>query len=213
MAVWTTPKTWNVGDTLTAADMNAYVRDNSNAASPIGSYLYVAAIAGAAGAANVWQGAWLEANGFAISRTTYAAFDAYLAALSTPRPFGAGDGSTTVNLPDMRGRSAIAMVDSTGNAAVKTIGNNDGIASTNRRGLLHRTSITEPSHVHNITNVSDIPNSGLANAPGDQSTPTSGPVSGGSGTIGITVGSGVAGDPLDGGCYLVGGIWVIKVLA
>lgn len=30
MAVWTTPKTWNVGDILTAADMNIYVRDNSN---------------------------------------------------------------------------------------------------------------------------------------------------------------------------------------
>jgi hypothetical protein len=26
---WTTPKTWNVGDILTAADMNTYVRDNT----------------------------------------------------------------------------------------------------------------------------------------------------------------------------------------
>lgn len=26
---WTTPKTWSVSDVLTAADMNAYVRDNS----------------------------------------------------------------------------------------------------------------------------------------------------------------------------------------
>lgn len=25
---WTTPKTWSVGDVLTAADLNAYVRDN-----------------------------------------------------------------------------------------------------------------------------------------------------------------------------------------
>lgn len=31
MAIWTTPKTWNVGDILTAADMNTYVRDNTNA--------------------------------------------------------------------------------------------------------------------------------------------------------------------------------------
>lgn len=28
---WTTPKTWNVGDILTAADLNTYVRDNFNA--------------------------------------------------------------------------------------------------------------------------------------------------------------------------------------
>jgi hypothetical protein len=27
---WTVPKTWNVGDIGTAADLNAYVRDNSN---------------------------------------------------------------------------------------------------------------------------------------------------------------------------------------
>lgn len=26
---WTTPKTWSVGDVLTAADLNAYVRDNT----------------------------------------------------------------------------------------------------------------------------------------------------------------------------------------
>lgn len=29
MATWTTPKTWNVGDILTAADMNTYLRDNT----------------------------------------------------------------------------------------------------------------------------------------------------------------------------------------
>lgn len=29
MASWTTPKTWAVGDILTAADMNTYVRDNT----------------------------------------------------------------------------------------------------------------------------------------------------------------------------------------
>ena len=41
---------------------------------------------------------WLKANGAAVSRTTYAAlFDA----IGTT--FGAGDGSTTFNLPDLRG--------------------------------------------------------------------------------------------------------------
>lgn len=28
---WTTPKTWNVGDPMTASDLNTYVRDNTNA--------------------------------------------------------------------------------------------------------------------------------------------------------------------------------------
>ena len=41
---------------------------------------------------------WLKANGAAVSRTTYAAL---FAAIGTT--FGAGDGRTTFNLPDMRG--------------------------------------------------------------------------------------------------------------
>lgn len=41
---------------------------------------------------------WLKANGAAVSRSTYAAL---FAAIGTT--FGAGDGSTTFNLPDLRG--------------------------------------------------------------------------------------------------------------
>lgn len=41
---------------------------------------------------------WLKANGAAISRTTYATL---FAAIGTT--FGVGDGSTTFNLPDLRG--------------------------------------------------------------------------------------------------------------
>lgn len=42
---------------------------------------------------------WLKANGAAVSRTTYAAL---FSAIGTT--FGSGDGSTTFNLPDLRGR-------------------------------------------------------------------------------------------------------------
>jgi len=41
---------------------------------------------------------WLKANGAAVSRTTYATL---FAAINTT--FGSGDGSTTFNLPDLRG--------------------------------------------------------------------------------------------------------------
>lgn len=41
---------------------------------------------------------WLKANGAAISRTTYASLFAAIGTI-----FGAGDGSTTFNLPDLRG--------------------------------------------------------------------------------------------------------------
>ncbi len=49
-------------------------------------------------AANTAPAGWVKANGAALSRTTYAAL---FAAIGTT--FGAGDGSTTFNLPDMRG--------------------------------------------------------------------------------------------------------------
>lgn len=42
---------------------------------------------------------WLEANGAAISRTTYAALFAKYGTM-----YGAGDGATTFNLPDPRGK-------------------------------------------------------------------------------------------------------------
>ena len=41
---------------------------------------------------------WLKANGAAISRTTYAKLFALIGTT-----YGAGDGSTTFNLPDLRG--------------------------------------------------------------------------------------------------------------
>lgn len=59
-------------------------------AAPSGTVMYFASPAAPAG--------WLKANGAAVSRTTYA--DLYRA-IGTR--FGAGDGKTTFNLPDLRG--------------------------------------------------------------------------------------------------------------
>lgn len=73
----------------TAADTFAKV-DPSTFGLPPGSVLYFAANSAPSG--------FLEANGAAVSRTTYAAL---FAAIGTT--FGAGDGSTTFNLPDLRG--------------------------------------------------------------------------------------------------------------
>ena len=52
-------------------------------------------------AMNTAPSGWLKANGSAVSRSTYSAL---FAAIGTT--FGAGDGSTTFNLPDMRGEFA-----------------------------------------------------------------------------------------------------------
>lgn len=52
---------------------------------------------------------WLKANGAAVSRTTYAALFARIGTT-----YGAGDGSTTFTLPDMRGEFARGLDDGRG---------------------------------------------------------------------------------------------------
>lgn len=64
----------------------------SNLSLPIGGIIAFA------GAADV--GAWLLCDGRAVSRTTYAALFGVIGTT-----FGVGDGSTTFNLPDLKGRS------------------------------------------------------------------------------------------------------------
>ena len=86
--------------------------------------------------------AWLLCYGQAVSRTTYAAL---FAVISTT--FGVGDGSTTFNLPDMRGRVPVGQDDMGGTAANRITAANaigvSGGAST------HTLSISEiPSHSH-----------------------------------------------------------------
>lgn len=66
------------------------VSDGTSAAVPAGSVIPFAYSSAPSG--------WLKANGAAVSRTTYAAL---FAAVGTT--FGAGNGTTTFNLPDLRG--------------------------------------------------------------------------------------------------------------
>ena len=76
----------------TTAWVRGYAPSKSdlNNAAPSGEIAFFARNAAPAG--------WLKANGAAVSRTTYATL---FAAIGTT--FGAGDGSTTFNLPDLRG--------------------------------------------------------------------------------------------------------------
>lgn len=66
------------------------VNDAATEAAPPGVISYTAAASAPTG--------WLKANGAAVSRTTYAKL---FAAIGTD--YGTGDGSTTFNVPDMRG--------------------------------------------------------------------------------------------------------------
>jgi microcystin-dependent protein len=79
------------GDTAAARFLSA--AGTFAAAVPVGSMSMYAANSAPTG--------WLECNGGAVSRTTYAGL---FAAIGTV--FGSGDGSTTFNVPDMRGEFA-----------------------------------------------------------------------------------------------------------
>ena len=72
---------------------------------------------------------WLKANGAAVSRTTYAAlFDA----IGTT--FGAGDGRTTFNLPDLRGEFLRGLDDGRNVDGGRRLGSSQGDAIRNITG-------------------------------------------------------------------------------
>jgi microcystin-dependent protein len=78
----------------------------------------VIAYAGAAA-----PGGWLLCAGQAVSRTAYAALFAVVGTT-----FGAGDGSTTFNVPDLRGRVPAGKDDMNGSAASRVTSGGSGIA-------------------------------------------------------------------------------------
>lgn len=92
---------------------------------------------------------WLLTFGQAVSRTTYAAL---FAAIGTT--YGSGDGSTTFNLPDLRGRVVAGEDDMGGTAANRITTAGSGISGTTlgaAGGSQTHTLTTAqmPSHTHN----------------------------------------------------------------
>jgi microcystin-dependent protein len=86
---------------------------------------------------------YLECNGAAVSRSTY---DALFATISTT--WGSGDGSSTFNLPDLRGQFV------RGWSNTKTGTGDDGrsfASSQSDQNKSHNHTITDPGHVHTTT--------------------------------------------------------------
>ena len=87
---------------------------------------------------------WLLCNGAAVSRTTYAAL---FAAIGTA--YGAGDGSTTFNVPDYQNRVAVGV------GGGKALAAKGGAASVTPTGAVQNTTLTEAqiaSHFHSWRN-------------------------------------------------------------
>jgi microcystin-dependent protein len=102
---------------------------------------------------------WLLCDGSAVSRTTYAAL---FTAISTT--YGAGDGSTTFNLPDTRGRTVVGAGQGTGlsNRLVGAVGGEEThqltiaeLASHTHTQNAHTHTDTGHNHTQNAHNHSD----------------------------------------------------------
>lgn len=96
----------------------------ANAAVPTGGLVPFAGATAPAG--------WLVCDGAAVSRASYPDLFAVIGTT-----YGTGDGSSTFNLPDLRGR-AIYGVSPGGNSTVDARGDNEGVAAASRT----------PFHVH-----------------------------------------------------------------
>jgi len=228
---WTAPVTWTSGEVLTAADMNQQLRDNMNAAFPIGGLHYF--MQNGTSVETQINGFALETNGVAVSRTTYSNLNTLLSGMSYP--FGSGDGSTTFNLPDTRGRALYHMAAS-GNADVNGIGDNDGVtlasrtpkhnttvASHNHSGSSLTATVTDPGHTHDFpSSLSVVTTSGgsgnVPTGPGTRSSvsatasATTGVTVGMSGNTGSTAPAGGPGGsrPTDLSPWIVCGCYAVK---
>jgi microcystin-dependent protein len=88
-------------------------------------------------AANTAPTGWLLCNGSAVSRTTYA--DLFTAIGTT---YGVGDGSTTFNIPDLRGRVPVG--------ADSSQTEFDALGETGGAKTVTLTEAQIPSHLHSV---------------------------------------------------------------
>ena len=119
-------------------------------ATPAGTVIYSARSTAPTG--------YLKANGAAVSRSTYATL---FAAIGTV--YGAGDGSTTFNVPELRGEFARGLDDGRGIDTSRALGSAQAQSYQS-----HNHSVTDPGHSHsfnsNGSNLAGRINPGISNA-------------------------------------------------
>lgn len=129
---------------------------------------------------------WLLCDGSAVSRTVYAALFAIVATT-----YGAGDGTTTFNLPDLRGRVPAGKDDMGGTAASRLTAGGSGITGTTlgASGGAETHTLTTPqipSHTHTLTEAMPA----ITNGAGSVNRASSNTADKASGTSGATGGGG-----------------------
>jgi microcystin-dependent protein len=167
------PVMQNLNDILTWINTNAVHLDGSKAftavpsgpasdpvsANQLARKAYVDAVlpAGmlAPFAGTVAPAGWLLCQGQAVSRSTYSALFGV-----TSTSYGVGDGSTTFNLPDMRGRVPVGL--DSGNAAYDSLSDAGGVLTV----TLAEANL--PPHAHTINH--DHPNTSVTVTVNDNTT-------------------------------------------
>lgn len=91
---------------------------------------------------------WLLADGAAVSRTTYAAL---FTAIGTQ--YGVGDGSTTFNLPNLKGRVPVGLDAANAKFDVRgEVGGAETVALSVAELAAHAHAVTEAAHTHTLNN-------------------------------------------------------------
>lgn len=124
---WVAGGTYDIGTTARGSDGEIYestVSGNTNNPTTLTGWFRVSKTGGYMPSGAVMPFAmstapagWLKANGASVSRTTYAALFALIGTT-----YGAGDGSTTFNLPDLRGEFVRGWDDARGVDAARVLG-------------------------------------------------------------------------------------------
>lgn len=172
------------GATVTTTEINHLSGVTSNIQTQINSFATFPAGSVIPFAGSVAPAGWLLCQGQAVSRVTYATL---FAAIGTD--FGAGNGSTTFNIPDARGRVIAGKDDMGGVAANRLTGTSGGVTGT----TLGATGGTEthvlvtneiPAHSHVITYDRESPEGGSGDNAAWNLRPSGGAYSGTTTTVG-----------------------------
>lgn len=150
--------------TATAAELNYCDGVTSNIQTQLDAKLTMPAGALIPYAVNSAPSGWLLCDGTAVSRTTYATL---FAAIGTT--YGVGDGSTTFNLPDLRGR-IIAGLDNLGGSSANRVtnANADSLGGVHGSETHTLTTAELPAHTHTISTYGGGGSNGLVSS-GDSS--------------------------------------------
>ena len=151
---------------LVSHDQDGKLKANAPIDSPQGSLANITPIGSILNfAGSTAPTGWLLCYGQVVSRATYASL---FAVISTT--YGAGDGSTTFNLPDLRGRTVAGKDDMGGSSANRLTGLSGGldgdVLGASGGAQSHTLSQTEiPSHSHTVglggANTNFIPQAGV----------------------------------------------------